>query len=201
MIEIEKKVDGRGASLKQIKAQVQVERVKKLKSILSEMVGTTFENITALSKHVAKEFLFEHKEVIDASTLRRNKNYRRLLDRFFKKEKKSDNEMIELSEDLILADSENYQLNKELKISKETISKLLSERAATKMKSIEDRTHGHIVEFDASPCIALMKFIEHVGDFEIKRSGVFDLGQIHEVLVISPEDYPEFFTWYFKDSN
>ena len=37
--------------------------------------------------------------------------------------------------------------------------------------------------------------------FEIKRAGVFDTGQLDEVLVISPEDYPEFFTWYFKDGK
>ena len=201
MIDKEEKVDGRGASLKTRKAREQAVRISRLKAILPKMKGTTFEHITALSEHVAKEFRFEHDEVIDPGTLRRNKNYRRLLDRFFDKKQTSDNEMFALTEDLLLADSENYQLNKELKTSKETISNLLSERYATKVKSLEDRTHGHIVEFDESPCIALLKVIEHIGGFDIKRVGVFDTGQLNEVLVISPEDYPEFFTWYFKENH
>jgi len=202
MIDKEEKVDGRGVSLKTRKAREQAVRISRLKVILPKMKGTTFEHITALSEHVAKEFLFEHDEVIDPTTLRRNKNYRRLLNRFFDKKQTSDNEIFALTEDLLLADSENYLINKELKTANKTISSLLSERSATKVKSLEDRTHGQIVEFDEAPCVALMKFIDHVNDFEIRRSGVFDLGAgINEVLVISPEDYPEFFTWYFKDGK
>lgn len=198
---IEEKVDGRGVALTDRKIKDQTERVKKVRDIIAKIKNVTFDGVTALSEYVAKEFLIEHDEIISPSTLRRNGNYRRMLNRILRNEKNETSELITLNEDLIIAHSENFQLNKELNTARDTISKLLSERSLEKTKSLEDRTHGQIAEFDETPCIALMKFIDHIGDFEIKRAGVFDTGQLDEVLVISPEDYPEFFTWYFKDAE
>jgi len=198
---IDNKKDGRGAALATRKAKEQTVRIKKIKAIIDNMKNVTFEHITALSEYIAKEYLIEHDEVISATTLRRNDNYRRMLDRFFDKNEEAGSELIELTEDLLIANSENFQLNKDLNAAKNTISKLLSERSLEKTKLLEDRTHGQIAEFDKTPCVALMKLIDHVGDFEIKRSGVFDLGQLNEPLVLSPDDYPEFFTWYFQEDK
>ncbi len=201
MIKDEKKVDGRGAALATSKINAQKLRVIRVKAIITKMKNVTFDNITALSEYVAREFSLEHDEVISPTTLRRNNNYRRMLDRLLEKGEESGSELIEMTEDLLIANSENFQLNKELNTANVTISGLLSKRSADKTKSLEDRTHGQVAEFDDTPCIALMKFIDHVGDFKIKRSGVFDLGHLNEPLIISPEDYPEFFAWYFKDNS
>mgnify|MGYP000162094554 CR=1 FL=1 len=198
---IEEKVDGRGAALTDRKINEQTERVTKIRDIISNTKNISFEGITALSEYIAKEFLTEHDEIISPTTLRRNGNYRRILNRFMKKDKVETNELSELNEDLIIAHSENFQLNKDLSTAKDTISKLLSQRSKEKVESLEDRTHGQLADFDEAPCIALMKFIDHIGGFEIRRAGVFDTGQLNDVLIISPEDYPEFFTWYFKDGK
>jgi len=199
MINNEEKVDGRGASLKAIKLNLQSLRVDRIRSILKDIKGIEFDHITALTEYLSKEFLSKHKENINPSTLRRNKNYRRLIDKYINKKEINDNELIELTENLMIEQSENYQLTQELKTASETISSLLSDLSKSDKAAIESRSHGHVEAFNDTPCRALMKVLDHVGDFDIKRSGVYDEGTLNDPLVFSAEDYPEFFEWYFEE--
>ena len=148
MIGTEEKEDGRGKALSKRKAREQAARLTNLKEILKGFKGVEFPHITKLSDEIAKKFLAEYKDVINPGTLRRNKAYRKHLDKFLKNEEIKDNELMELTENLLIEQSENYQLSTELKNANKTITELLTDLSASGNAALESRSHGHVAAFN-----------------------------------------------------
>ena len=193
--------DGRGQALKAKKAADQAIRIEKLKPILKSVKGIEFENVTKLSEHLSKLYKAEYDEVITPSTLRRNPLYRRFLDKHMDKIELPANELANIQQDLILANSEIFDLERELATTKKVLSQQLSEVSKLKQLSLAERTDGIDTRLlDDSPFELIVKLLDAVEDFKVERSGLYNLASVkaEPPLVVERDMCPRFFDWYFK---
>ncbi|BBW90861.1 hypothetical protein PS1M3_09480 [Pseudoalteromonas sp. PS1M3] len=199
--------DQRGVALKKSKQKVVNDRDARLIDILKGMKKLSFVNVTALSEYVSEKFEEKYSEVISPSTLRRNKKYRKRLDKFQNSNGEvlsEETELSRLEEELMISEGENYTLEQQLVTAEETISKLLGQVSSLKTLSLENRIDG-VQEFqvDDSSFRVILLLLEHVDDFEVKDTGIYDLASAigDEELVIPYDTCPEFFIWYFKNTR
>ncbi|MCC9661464.1 hypothetical protein LPA49_12970 [Pseudoalteromonas sp. MB41] len=197
----------RGLALKKSKQKSVNDRDARLVDILKGMKKLSFINLTALSDYVSEKFEEKYSEVISPSTLRRNKKYRKRLDKFQNSNGEilpEETEVARLEEDLMIAESENYTLEQKLTTANEAISNLLGQVSSLKTLSLENRIDG-VQEFqvDDSSFRVILLLLEHVDDFEVRDTGIYDLASAigDEELVIPYDACPEFFIWYFKNTR
>ena len=199
--------DQRGVALKKSKQKVVNDRDARLIDILKGMKKLSFVNVTALSEYVSEKFEEKYSEVISPSTLRRNKKYRKRLDKFQNSNGEvlsEETELSRLEEELMISESENYTLEQQLVTAEETISKLLGQVSSLKTLSLENRIDGaQGVKVDDSAFRVILLLLEHVDDFEVRDTGIYDLASAigDEELVIPYDACPEFFIWYFKNTR
>ncbi|MFT5450696.1 MAG: hypothetical protein ACI9N9_000173 [Enterobacterales bacterium] len=199
--------DQRGMALKKSKQKDVNDRDARLIDILKGMKKLSFINVTALSEYVSEKFEEKYSEVISPSTLRRNKKYRKRLDKFQNSNGEvlsEETELSRLEEELMISESENYTLEQQLLTAKETISKLLGQVSSLKTLSLENRIDGvQGGKVDDSAFKVILLLLEHVNDFEVKDTGIYDLASAigDEELVIPYDACPEFFIWYFKNTR
>jgi len=192
------KKDGRGQYRKEQGAKDIEVRINNINSCLTKIKLVKSEGITSFSERLAELYnqAFPN-DKITPTTLRHNPNYRILLDQKIEKKSSSNN----LTEKLAMAKLESRELRAQKKGYEDTISNLLTKVEKLESDSLFERIEGSTKEVNTAPFEVIMKILTSFADehHEISFEGIYDTGELKSRLVLSKEDYPEFFQWYFKN--
>ncbi|ABM04303.1 hypothetical protein Ping_2583 [Psychromonas ingrahamii 37] len=195
------KIEKRGDYLKMSKAQLVDDRVEIIKKALKTIKKHRGERITPFSERLSEHIKSEFNENIVSTTLRTNKDYRRLVDGFLDKGAVVKDSSVR--QELMIERSSVRLLKKQVATLEQELSKQLSEVSLLEDKNIRIRTQKEPVIDDSSAFSIIMKLLNTLGmdSIKITEDVVIDTASIIPKTLFTKEDCPEFFEWYLKNTK